>query len=230
MPKELINGIFALIIGSFLVVACYLWVDKPVAFWVAEHHLRDYRFLIWFTRIPEIFTAIACLLFPYLAVRFCYKKWGNPEKIILTIIGSLAIENFLHTPLKILFGRYWPATWINNNPSLLRDNVYGFNFFRYGSKYASFPSGHTGATVAVMAVIWIFFPRLRWLVVLVVTLVAIGLIGMNYHFVGDVIGGGLLGGLTAYYTAKISQIQPFQAKKVPATTTHTAPLVTRITE
>lgn len=201
MPKELKNGLLALIICSILVVTCYYWVDKPVAFWAQAHQLRNYRFLVWFTHIPELFTGLTCFLLLVLVIRFCYNKWKHHDETLLVFMASLIIADFVHSPLKIIFGRYWPSTWINNNPSLLRDHVYGFNWFHYGSEYASFPSGHTCVTVAIMAMLWLFYPHLRVLAVIITLLVAMGLIGLYYHFVSDVIAGGFLGGIVAYYVA-----------------------------
>jgi membrane-associated phospholipid phosphatase len=45
----------------------------------------------------------------------------------------------------------------------------------------------------VIAVLWICYPRYRWLYALATAAVAVGLIGANYHFVGDVIAGGFVG-------------------------------------
>ena len=92
--------------------------------------------------------------------------------------------------LKLVFGRTWPDTFRDNNPSFLRDGVYGFNFFHGGHGYAAFPSGHTAVTCAVISVLWIYCPKWRWLYALAVLAVAVGLIGANYHFVSDVIAGG----------------------------------------
>lgn len=207
MPKEITNGILAFILCTILVLACYFWLDKPIVFWAYENHLRDYHFLIWFTRIPEVITGLAILLFPILVLRFFYKKWIRVDQVLFAILISLTIAFFIRGPLKIIFGRYWPATWLHNNPSLIRDNIYGFHWFHYGTAYAAFPSGHTTVTVAVMALLWIAYPKLRWLVVLIIMLVAVGLIGNYYHFLSDVIAGGFLGGITAYYIAKMSGIE-----------------------
>ncbi len=56
-----------------------------------------------------------------------------------------------------VFGRDWPETWIDNNPSLIRDGAYGFHPFHGNSAYGSFPSGHTARTLAVAAVVWIAY-------------------------------------------------------------------------
>lgn len=206
MPKEIRNGILAFIGCVLLVFICYEWIDKPVFYWVYSHHLNQIALLKWFTHIPEAFIASLGIIYPLLVIRFCYGKWTTKDKIILATSNSLAIAYFLRGPLKFVFGRYWPISWIDNNPSLLGNNAYGFKWFHNSTAYQAFPSGHETATVAVMALIWIVYPKLRWVSVMVSLIVAIGLIGMCYHFVGDVIAGGFLGALTAYYTAKISRI------------------------
>src|SRR5262249_45727569 len=68
--------------------------------------------------------------------------------------------------------------------------------------YGSFPSGHTARTLAVAAVVWIAYPRWRWVCGLGSLAVAVGLLGMDYHFVGDVIAGGFVGGIVGAYTAR----------------------------
>ena len=105
--------------------------------------------------------------------------------------------------LKFVFGRTWPDTWINNNPSLIRDGVSGFNFFHGGAGYSAFPSGHTTVTCAVVAVFWVSYPRYRPLYAALVAVVVIGLIGANYHFLSDVIAGGFIGWLTGWIAVSL---------------------------
>jgi membrane-associated phospholipid phosphatase len=102
---------------------------------------------------------------------------------------------------------------VQNNPSFIRDGAYGFNFFHGGPGYASFPSGHTAATCAVISVLWIMVPKWRPLYALVVLAVAAGLIGANYHFLSDVIAGGFVGSSTGWMTAAL-----WQARQSPTIT------------
>jgi len=82
-----------------------------------------------------------------------------------------------------------------------RNGAYGFHPFHSGIAYGSFPSGHTAQTLAIAAVVWIVYPRWRWACVIASLAVSVGLLGMNYHFPGDVIAGGFVGGIVGTYTA-----------------------------
>ncbi len=95
--------------------------------------------------------------------------------------------------LKYAFGRLWPETWINNNPSWIRDGAYGFFPFHGGVGWSSFPSGHMAGISAPMTVVWVRLVRWRWIAAALVMLVAVGLVGADYHFVGDVLAGTLVG-------------------------------------
>jgi membrane-associated phospholipid phosphatase len=50
-----------------------------------------------------------------------------------------------------------------------------------------------------MTVLWICYPRLRAVYVLLIAVVATGLMGANYHFLSDVIAGGFLGVSIGYF-------------------------------
>jgi membrane-associated phospholipid phosphatase len=118
---------------------------------------------------------------------------------------SLIVGETTKSLLKFVFGRLWADTWVQNNPSFLHDGAYGFNFFHGGAGYASFPSGHTAATCAVISVLWMLYPKLRPLFALAVLAVAVGLIGANYHFLSDVIAGGFVGSSTGWMTVALWQ-------------------------
>jgi hypothetical protein len=45
---------------------------------------------------------------------------------------------------------------------------------------------------------------------------AVGLLGMDYHFVGDVIAGGFVGGVVGAYTAHYTGLGPRRAMPHPA--------------
>jgi membrane-associated phospholipid phosphatase len=213
-----LRSLLALAVGSLLVVLAYYWVDRQAAEFVKGLDLERYPAvtagLRGLTYIPA--PGVEWLAAPILVLAGVRLSWGplsRPERAAFAAALSLLVAICFKEYLKHTFGRAWPATWIGkppSNPSLLGDaeghyaGTYGFFFFHGGQAFESFPSGHTTRIVAFLAVFWVAYPRGRWLYVLVVLLVAVGLVGMNYHFVGDVVGGAVLGGITGAYAARFA--------------------------
>jgi membrane-associated phospholipid phosphatase len=51
-----------------------------------------------------------------------------------------------------------------------------------------------------MSVLWICYPRFRLLYAVAIATVAVGLVGADFHFLGDVIAGGFVGVSTGWLT------------------------------
>jgi membrane-associated phospholipid phosphatase len=202
----LVRSAVAVVICALLVTLCYFFVDRPVAFFVHDHNYNHIEVLKWLTHIVDVLEWLAALVLVLGVVRLAWGPMTRVERVLFAAAISLAVSVIVKESLKVVFGRYWPETWVNNNPSLIRDDAYGFHPFELGSAYDSFPSGHTTRTFAVMAVIWIAYPRWRWLSVLVCGAVVIGLVGMDYHFVGDVVGGAFAGSITGRYAAHFGRL------------------------
>jgi membrane-associated phospholipid phosphatase len=113
----------------------------------------------------------------------------------------LIVADQFRESLGDLFGRYWPETWHDNNPSLIGDGTYGFHPFRSGDDNGSFPSGHAARILGFVAPLWIGFPRVRWVCGIAAAPMLAALVAMNYHFVSDVIAGSVLGGIVGTYAA-----------------------------
>jgi membrane-associated phospholipid phosphatase len=196
------TSLVAVVVCVGLVALCYIFVDRPVALFVHEHRLSQIQFLKWLQDPPPVLQSLAPVALVALAVRRAYGPFLKWQLTIMAACISLLVAVQFKETLKIAFGRYWPETWTNDNPSFLGSGAYGFHPFHDGDWYASFPSGHMTRTIAITAVIWIAYPRWRWLCLLAPAAVATGLIGMNYHFVSDVIAGGFVGGIVGMYVAR----------------------------
>jgi len=170
------------------VLLCYFWIDRPVAFFVYRHHINRF----------QVFRS---LTYPPPEVQ----NWSA-----LVACLSLIVADDFRISLGDVFGRYWPETWTHDNPSLIGTGTYGFHPFQRGDDIGSFPSGHACRILGFAAVWMIAMPRSRTVQIVVIVLCApmlVSLVAMNYHFVGDVIAGSILGGIVAMYAAHLARLQ-----------------------
>jgi membrane-associated phospholipid phosphatase len=196
--------LLALLVTSAAVPACYFWFDRPVASWAHVEFPRQAAFVA-LTYIPDPLLVIAVVIFVLLGLKsFLGKPLSSWQMLILLCSVSVTMTEATKNELKFVFGRYWPDTWIHNNPSFIHDGAYGFHFFHGGAAYGSFPSGHTAIACAVASVLWIGCPKLRVLWALAVLAVVVGLIGADYHFVGDIIAGAFVGSTIGWMTMTLA--------------------------
>lgn len=197
------------------VTTCYFFVDRPVAWFVHDHLIpQNDHFLKYVQEPPGWFDWLAPLVIVGLMIRRAGGPFTHLEWALLAAALNLIVTLNFKDNLKFVFGRYWPDTWINHNPSFIDTGAYGFNPFHDGVNYASFPSGHTARIVSVMAVFWFAFPKGRWLWITLAMAVMIALVGMNYHFVGDCLAGAVLGTITAMYTAHFFELDRVATEKI----------------
>jgi len=192
------------------VAVSYLLLDRPISFF-AHANLASYPVFAALTFIPEPLTSIATVLILVVGVLTLSEhppaRW---QRVALTFGFSILSTSLAKNHVKLVFGRTWPETWTQGNPSLIRDNVYGFNFLHapHGKWYEAFPSGHTAAIGAAATVLWVCYPRLRALWALLAAAVVVGLIGTNFHFLSDIIAGGLLGTTVAAIALRFVGLVP----------------------
>ncbi len=186
--------IIALCACAAAVAISYVFIDQPVAYFVHDH-LAGYRTVFdLFSRLPKVIGPLVVVCTLVLGVRAMMNRSlpAVPATIVLSSL-SLAFSDIVENWLKFAFGRTWPDTWIQNNPSLIRDGVHSFNPFHGGPGFASFPSGHMLATCAILSVFWLRHPRSRPLCAVGIAVVFAGLLGADYHFVSDLIAGAWVG-------------------------------------
>ncbi|CEG57743.1 phosphatase PAP2 family protein [Legionella fallonii] len=178
-------------LGVILSAICYYWIDKPLALWAnAEHFSSKDSWLRFLTYIKTpIFSGVLLIYIICILRAYLFARLTKGDRDALFIGNSVVFSYLLQNKLHNIFGRDWPNTWVHHNPSLLGTGDYGFHFFHSGDAFESFPSGHTTVVVALCAAIWVLYPKLRILSVLGISSIVIGLVGMDYHFVGDCVAG-----------------------------------------
>lgn len=203
-----IGSLLAILLCALLVTLCYFFVDRQVA-WFVHDQVPHWRALVWPTLLPPWLARLAPLVAAVAAAAWLWRpdrQWPRP---LLALSLSLIVAVAIKEQLKWCFGRYWPETWIQNNPSLIQDGAYGFHPFHDGIAYESFPSGHTTIMFSLIAVAWLLWPRWRWLWPLPGLIVVAGLVGMNYHFIGDTVAGAFVGSMTGVYTVSMLHFRKF---------------------
>src|SRR5881396_2611474 len=192
------------------VLVCYFWIDRPVAFFVYRHHINTIQVFRWLTYPPPEVQNWSALVLTILMVRRAWGPFLHWQKVLLVACISLIVADDFRVSLGDVFGRYWPETWTHDNPSLIGTGTYGFHPFQRGDDVGSFPSGHAARILAFATVWLIAMPRSRTVQVVVIILSAsmlLSLVAMNYHFVGDVIAGSVLGAIIAMYAAYLARLQ-----------------------
>jgi len=203
-----LRSLLALSLGSVVVALCYFFIDPPVARAV---HGRDHS-LDWLLKAltlpPPVIEAWVPAVLVALALRRAFGPLTRWERTLLAASVAVVLADQFRESLSMVFGRSWPETWIDDNSSLIRDGDSAFHFFDSGAGGSSFPSGHTARMAALVAPFWLAYRWTRPVGVLVVLLTAVGLVGMNYHYVGDVVAGGLIGFVVGSYAAAVADLTP----------------------
>src|SRR2546429_4880453 len=189
------------------VLVCYFWIDRPVAFFVYDHHINKIEVFRWLTYpAPEVQNWSALVL-TVLIVRRAWGPFLRWQRVLLVACITLIVADDFRISLGDVFGRYWPQTWTHDNPSLIGTGTYGFHPFQRGDDIGSFPSGHACRIFGFAGVWMIAVPESRVIMILLAAPMLGSLVAMHYHFVSDVIAGSVLGALIAMYAVHLARLK-----------------------
>ena len=189
------------------VLVCYFWIDRPVAFFVYDHHINKIELFRWLTYPPPEVQNWAGLALTILVIRRAWGPFLHWQKVLFVALVSLIVADDFRISLGDVFGRYWPETWTHDNPSLIGTGTYGFHPFERGDDIGSFPSGHACRILGFAGVWVIAMPGTRIAATVLAPPMLVSLVAMNYHFVSDVIAGSILGALIAMYATYLARLK-----------------------
>src|SRR5262245_2862015 len=190
-----------------LVLICYFWIDRSVAFFVYHHHINTIQVFRWLTYPPPEVQNWSALVLTVLIVKRAWGPFLRWQKVLFVACISLIVADDFRISLGDVFGRYWPETWRHDNPSLIGTGTYGFHPFQRGDDIGSFPSGHACRILGFAGVWMIAMPRSRVVATVLCIPMLVSLVAMNYHFVSDVIAGSVLGALIALYAVRLARLK-----------------------
>jgi len=200
------------------IIAAYFFVDRQLCQFVYDAALPQHlilllqRFLGWIPGIdnntlptsrglisyivdwPPLLTGLS----PFLLLLAAALRPGRGRDLLILMSLSLLFTFVMKNDLKWIFSRNWPMTWINNNPSWIRDHVYGFqwfqgNIFQGNDATGSFPSGHTAVAFATFLPIGLLYRKTLPYCIALASAEGFSMILFDYHFFSDVVAGALVG-------------------------------------
>lgn len=192
-----LNKFISITIITFLAIIFSIhFLDADIAIRVM-HLIRSVRPLHKATEdipdmLPDIVAVGTLLMWAIYFYRIYKKKNDRVTHFLLLSATTLPVSYILKNFFKFMFGRTSPRSWIIHHKPLLFDW-----FHRQGS--GSFPSGHMAVFVALGIAVLIYYPKYRRPVMAFLIILGISLIGTDYHFLSDVIGGAYLGYITTYF-------------------------------
>src|SRR3974390_1028448 len=176
--------LLAFVLVTVAVIISFYWLDRPLALLMhneLSHGTRQVAKPL--TYIPDPLIWVAGITFTLLGIiGLKGRPLSKMQTVLLFCSLNLIVAETIKNQLKFVFGRTWPETWYQNNPSFIRDGIYGFNWFHGGQAYASFPSGHMTAVCALISVFWIYYPQLRVIYFIIILAGLVGLVGANFYF------------------------------------------------
>ena len=195
------------VISVLLSIQSYLYFDKPLISYF--HTLAGSNVELVFDYITEFGIGGYWIFYPggiYFIYRLSKKYPLGPawlkqllEKnrdyrmqvmafISLTTIASGLTANIF----KLIFARYRPVEFIESGN-------FGFTWFDYGYRLASFPSGHSATALGVAMAFVLLFPRYMLIFVLVGLLIIFSRVVLTEHYLSDVLMGGYVGVITSIW-------------------------------
>lgn len=181
-----------------LILVCIAYVDRPAATW-SHDYLQRPTLAITMSRLSEPFVPISVAILVVAGVAALAGqrvRSGIAQNCCLAALATVAASE-TRTALKLVFGRTWPDTFVDHNPSWIQNHVFGFSPFHGGAGWSAFPSGHTAVITAAVSVFWMRLPQFRPLYAACLAIEVLGLYGADYHFVSDMLAGAMVGVVSA---------------------------------
>jgi membrane-associated phospholipid phosphatase len=198
LMRALADHAYWLLPLTVLVILLSSFVDRPLALWFKSADPQDIAFFVdlndsgnsqWYL-VPTGILGLGCLL---MAARMAFERRRRVIRWIggasLFVFTAVAVSGLVVNVLKVIFARARPRLLFN-------EGEYGWHFFRLGSDFNSFPSGHANTMIALALALGCLVPRARPAFLIVAVPLAFARVVNTNHFLSDVIAGAVVAVLT----------------------------------
>lgn len=176
---------FMTCLSFLLIIACYLWIDKPVALFFHDLNLKTQApWLLWFTEAGKAVLYVTVFFLLMLFFRFIkidIKKEMQMRFLLLCVL----IPNVICLFLKTLLGRARPELWFT-------EQQYGFFGVKFNKLYWSFPSSHASTVMGLTVGACILFPRYKVFFLLSGLFIMASRVVLLQHYVSDIVAAVIL--------------------------------------
>lgn len=179
-------------IGSAFLVAfmmiSYSWIDQPATLFCQGLNPIVIQVFQWITGLGKSTGYLVGLFVLFVFFKY-YRHRQVAANRALFLFSAVALSGLTTDLIKPLVGRLRPKL-------LFEAGLYGFEPFRIGYEYNSFPSGHATTVFALAAALSLFFPRWRVPFFSLAVVVGLSRIIVGAHYPSDVMAGAYVGAMT----------------------------------
>jgi len=182
-----------------LLSGAFFFIDLPVARCFRALSQETRNVFEWITK-AGVSTAYLIISFGlFIFFRRIRQKRRHADRALL-FFSSIALSGIVANVVKFLVGRYRPKMFFEGD-------MYGFDPFRIGYEFNSFPSGHATTVFAIAITCTMFWPRYRMFFFAFAALVALSRLVLNAHYLSDVLAGACIGIATAIVMERYIPVQ-----------------------
>lgn len=199
MPPKAYKTWLIILATILLASISYKYWDIPVALYFNAHR-TTFAFAEFITKLGgglEISIILSTMIF----IAYLRKNSSIMFQLIFVLI-LFALIGLTNNIVKVIFARARPIEYFEHA-------VYGFQFFKIGYHFASFPSGHTMAIVSLCAGLAGIWQKYRALFFSTAAIVAFSRVVVCAHYLSDVIVGFVFSLYLVHYFTSIQTKLPF---------------------
>jgi membrane-associated phospholipid phosphatase len=183
-----------IVVGSVLLMVSmtisYVLLDRPLSLFCQGLNLAVIEVFQWITELGKSTGYLVGFAVLFVFFKFFLRR-SLASNRSLFLLAAVALSGLATDLIKPLVGRLRPKL-------LFETGLYGFDPFRIGYEYNSFPSGHATTVFALAAALTLFFPRWRLPLAGFAVVVGLSRIIVGAHYLSDVMAGAYVGIMTVF--------------------------------